>query len=188
MCEWNNIRVWCKTYCSYLTQTTCETSPKSRYYSCKRNQNSKTEIRCREKWSGKTVWSENCNWLLQPFCKDKKSIVVYLQGRCVLGLNDCTANLNINNSNNQDKFIQMQTNIPGITTSSPDPYYGNLSQILPELKRGDSIQINELRCKGVKFWTRTFDRVTVSLDQNITKQAIDFSDLNCSPANIRPFP
>lgn len=184
-CEWNNSWVWWKTYCSYLTKETCENAQKSTYYGCKWKNNTKKEIICREKWSGKEVPAKNCNWLLQPSCEPEKPISVYLQSRCDQGISNCIVNVVgfrlWNHIFDKKLSIQMHVSLPWIVDYSSDTYYWDLSSLLPELKRGDIIQVDEFQCSEVRPWNilKGKKSVTISTDKNISKQAVDIGYLSC---------
>lgn len=184
-CEWNNSWVWWKTYCSYLTKETCENAQKSTYYGCKWKNNTKKEIICHEKWSGKEVPAKNCNWLLQPSCEPEKPISVYLQSRCDQGISNCIVNVVgfrwWNHIFDKKLSIQMHVSLPWIVDYSSDTYYWDLSSLLPELKRGDIIQVDEFQCSEVRPWNilKGKKSVTISTDKNISKQAVDIGYLSC---------
>lgn len=188
-CEWNNSWVWWKTYCSYLTKETCENAQKSTYYGCKWENNTKKEIICREKWSGKEVPAKNCNWLLQPSCESEKPISVYLHGKCSDSVFNCTLYARLGDtyiSSMTEKIIpvQMQLSLPGIVEPASDNYYLDLSDLFPKLKRGDSVYIDDLVCDEARFWNNISTSAVISTDLNVTKQAIDLGLLGCVPVRL----
>lgn len=125
-----------------------------------------------------------------PVCviwHQKKPISVYLQSRCDQGISNCIVNVVgfrwWNHIFDKKLSIQMHDSLPWIVDYSPDIYYWDLSSLLPELKRGDIIQVDEFQCSEVRPWNilKGKKSVTISTDKNISKQAVDIGYLSCFP-------
>lgn len=82
-CEWNNTYAVRRTYCSYLSQSECETSPLSQYYECKWKQKykEKKEVTCREKW-GEDVDPSKCEGLKWILCRGDLPVEPPTFGKC----------------------------------------------------------------------------------------------------------